>query len=83
MTGRDAPDINITKAEYDARHAVVMAAFKDARACGVHVLDTPARLCTDGLCHGSINHEPLYFDDDHLNEDGNRKLVPLFKEIFR
>lgn len=25
---------------------------------------------------------PLYFDDDHLSEFGNRFLAPLFKQVF-
>ncbi|WP_426148754.1 SGNH hydrolase domain-containing protein [Polaromonas sp. DSR2-3-2] len=26
---------------------------------------------------------PLYFDDDHLSEYGNKLLVPMFAEVFQ
>ncbi|WP_283669677.1 SGNH hydrolase domain-containing protein, partial [Escherichia coli] len=36
----------------------------------------------DGRCWGSKDGRPIYFDDDHLSEYGNKLLVPMFKEIF-
>ena len=32
--------------------------------------------------NGSRDGKPLYYDDDHLSEYGNRLLLPLFKTLF-
>jgi len=82
MTGQ-TPDISISMDEYTTRHTVVIHALKTAeRECGITILDTPAYLCSDGMrCEGSENSRPLYSDDDHLSEFGNRRLIPLFETI--
>ncbi|WP_283669432.1 SGNH hydrolase domain-containing protein [Escherichia coli] len=46
------------------------------------MLDPLPYLCHDGRCWGSKDGRPIYFDDDHLSEYGNKLLVPMFKEIF-
>lgn len=50
--------------------------------CNAHELDPVNYLCNEGKCLGSINHRPLYYDDDHLSEYGNRLLVPMFRNIW-
>lgn len=68
--------------EYQARHAVVNEALERAeRECGVVLLDTPAYLCPDGRhCLAVLDDRPLYRDDDHLSEFGNRLLIPMFSD---
>lgn len=39
-------------------------------------------LCHDGRCWGSKDGRPLYYDDDHLSEYGNKLLVPMFKQVW-
>ena len=83
MTGREAGDVSIPLAEYRERNKVVLEALEDAHAlCGVKLLDPVPYLCKQGRCHGSLDRRPLYFDDNHLNEWGNRFLVPMFAKIF-
>ena len=50
--------------------------------CGIKILDPTATLCRDGRCYGSQNGQPLYADDDHLSEFGNKLLVPMFRQVF-
>jgi hypothetical protein len=50
--------------------------------CGIKILDPTAYLCRNGNCYGSQNGRPLYHDDDHLSEFGNKLLMPLFKQVF-
>ncbi len=83
MFGKPAPQISISLEEYHARHKVVWAAQDAAAAqCGVKILDPLPYLCHDDRCWGSKDGRPIYYDDDHLSEYGNKLLVPMFKEVF-
>lgn len=81
--GKPDPEISISLEEYQERHKVEWAAQDAAaRRCGVHILDPLPYLCHDGRCWGSKEGRPLYFDDDHLSEYGNRLLMPMFKQAW-
>lgn len=76
-------EISITMADYRRRHAFVWSIQDEARErCGARILDPLPYLCDGEVCHGSKDGRPLYADDDHLNEFGNRLLVPMFAEAF-
>lgn len=80
MTG----DVSISVEDYRRRNDWVWAAQNAARdRCGIKILDPTPYLCRDGRCYGSKNARPLYFDDNHLSEFGNKLLVPMFAEVFR
>lgn len=82
MTVGSSEDITAPLTDYRARHAVVMAALqKAAETCGIQVLDPTPYLCAEGVCKGSQDGMPYYFDDDHLSETGNRRLVPMFAKL--
>jgi hypothetical protein len=82
LLGSDS-SISIPLDAYRARHSLVWAAQNEAsRRCGVKILDPLPYLCQDGLCHGTKNGRPLYYDDDHLSEYGNKLLTPMFAEVF-
>jgi hypothetical protein len=49
--------------------------------CSIKILRTTEHLCKNSFCDANKGTQPLYFDDDHLSEIGNKKLIPLFKEI--
>ncbi len=77
-------DISISLADYWRRNGWVWAAQDAAhRACGVKILNPLPYLCRNGRCYGSQGGKPLYFDDDHLSETGNKLLVPMFGEVFK
>ena len=76
-------DLSIPMESYRKRNAWVWAAQDAARAqCGIKILDSTAYLCNDDRCFGSKNGHPLYYDDNHLSEFGNKLLVPMFATIF-
>lgn len=76
-------EITLPLAEYRARNDWVWQAQDAARAqCGVRILDPLPFLCRDGHCYGSKDGRPLYYDDDHISEFGNKLLVPMFKQVF-
>ena len=80
--GRNA-DISVSLEGYHRRHAFVWEAQDEAvRRCGVKILDPLPFLCDQDRCWGSKAGQPLYFDDDHLNEFGNKLLVPMFRQVF-
>jgi hypothetical protein len=76
-------DIAIPIATYLARNQVALDVIARTEArCGVHSLDPTSYLCPEGLCLGSKNGVPLYFDDNHLVDAGNLLLRDLFTGLF-
>lgn len=84
LFGRGHEDIKISLEEYHQRHDFVwQAQDQAAEQCGVKILNPLPYLCDDEFCYGSRNGRPLYFDDDHLSEYGNKYLIPMFEQVFR
>lgn len=78
-----AGDIQLPLSDYYARQQSVIRTLKTAQLrCGIRVLDPTPYLCSDGVCHGSINGLPLYSDDNHIGVHGSKMLVPMFKQVF-
>ncbi|MGQ5522225.1 acyltransferase family protein [Chitinimonas sp. PSY-7] len=75
--------ISISQMEYQKRHTFVREAqYEAAKRCGVKLLDPAPYLVRDGRYWGSQNGWPLYYDDDHLSEFGNKLLTPMFQQVF-
>lgn len=84
LFNRGNADIKIALNDYYSRNQLVWAAQDRAVAeCGVKILNPLPYLCDDRYCYGSQNGRPLYFDDDHLSEYGNQRLIPMFKAVFQ
>jgi peptidoglycan/LPS O-acetylase OafA/YrhL len=78
------PQVAVSRAAYRERNGFVWAAQDAARdQCGVKILDPLPYLCTGDVCPGALNGRPLYYDDDHLSESGNKHLVGMFKPVFQ
>ena len=76
-------DLSIPLEDYRQRNAWVWAAQDAARdQCGIKILDPIPYLCRDGRCYGSQAGRPIYSDDDHLSEFGNKLLAPMFAQVF-
>lgn len=67
---------------YLDRHRSVLDVLLQSQACGVHLLDPAVELCKGGICAATDNGRPLYYDDNHLSEFGNRRLVPILEQVF-
>ena len=77
-------DISIPLGDYYKRHRTALTALRQAeKDCGIRLLDPVPYLCSNGVCHGSQNGIPYYYDDDHLSVAGAHKLAPLFEPIFQ
>lgn len=77
-------EISVSLADYHQRNAFIWAAQDAARdQCGVKILDPLPYLCPDGRCLGVKNGRPLYYDENHLSEYGNKLLVPMFAKVFQ
>lgn len=84
MTFGIAGDISIPIDAYRRRNNWVWAAQDAARdRCGVKILDPLPYLCHEGKCFGSKNGRPLYYDDNHLSEYGNKQLAPMYGDVIR
>jgi peptidoglycan/LPS O-acetylase OafA/YrhL len=69
--------------EYSDRHQFILGMMEDAKKqCGVKILDPLPYLCDSNKCFGDDDGWPLYFDDDHLSEYGNKLLIPMFSRVF-
>jgi peptidoglycan/LPS O-acetylase OafA/YrhL len=76
-------DVTIPLSEYKSRNQFVLSVMEDAaKSCGIQLLDPEPELCDAQYCYGSINGKPLYWDDNHMSESGNKKLIPVFRSIW-
>ena len=83
MFGNGDPNISTSLTDYHKRHFFIWEAQDQAaKRCGIKILDPLPYLCSNGRCWGSKNGRPLYYDDDHLSEYGNKLLIPMFKQVF-
>lgn len=76
-------DVSIPLNEYyESENGIRSFMHEAINTCKAQELDPVNYLCNDTTCIGSINYRPLYYDDDHLSEFGNRLLVPMFRDIW-
>lgn len=78
------PTVSISRDEYDERHAITIKMMENARdLCGIKLLDPTEYLCDEQECSGIHNTAPIYYDDNHLSESGNKLLTPMFNQIWQ
>ncbi|AKX46879.1 hypothetical protein AKN94_05545 [Thiopseudomonas alkaliphila] len=71
--------IFIERAEHLLRSRMALQLLDEVVAdCGATLLDPIPYLCEDERCYGDINYLPIYFDDDHLNVLGSKRLIPMY-----
>ena len=68
------------RAEYQSRHQDALAMLKNIAALSpdVTLLDATQGLCDSRFCYGAREDVPLYRDDNHLSEVGNKSLSGVF-----
>ncbi|WP_455924815.1 acyltransferase family protein [Pseudomonas putida] len=75
-------DISIPLATHQRNHELANAAIDAAaQQCQAIIIDPIPRLCPQGRCMGSRDGVALYFDDNHLVDEGNRVLMGLFDGV--
>jgi len=75
-------DVKLTQKSYQQRNGIANSIIDNAaKTCKIKVLDPSDLLCKSDICYGSISGRPLYYDDNHLSEFGNRLLIPLLKKV--
>ncbi len=75
-------DITLPLSIHRQNHVLANTAIDTAAAqCQATVIDTTARLCPRGVCMGSVKGISLYYDNNHLVDDGNRVLMGLFDRV--
>ena len=83
MKDSHAPDFGEPLATVRKRSAQAnMILDRIAARCDVHLLDPVPQLCDRRQCYVSQGGRPLYSDESHLSEFGNRRLLPMFSQIF-
>ncbi|NMG55436.1 acyltransferase family protein [Aromatoleum aromaticum] len=83
LLGKD-PDIATSLPDYHHRHQFIWEAQDKAEAfCGARILDPLPWLCAENRCDGADEGRPRYYDDNHLSEHGNRRLILMFAEVVR
>ncbi len=74
--------VSVTLADYHERHHFIWDGQNEALArCGAQILDPLPYLCASDTCAGSVRNKPLYYDDNHLSEYGNKLLIPMFQPV--
>ena len=80
--GKD-PSTGISIFDYENRNKKIIKQLNESKnSCNFKTIKTSDYLCSsDNFCKANDGKMPLYFDDDHLSEYGNKKLIPAFKTI--
>ncbi|MBN2866562.1 MAG: acyltransferase [Thiotrichales bacterium] len=77
-------DVKILKSKYlEENEAYINAQNMAQKKCGIKVLNSTKYLCDEKYCYGSKDGRAFYYDDDHLSEYGNKRLVQMFESVFK
>ncbi len=80
---RDNVVAGVPRSDYDTRHSFVFGVQDEAaKQCGAKILDTPQYLCDGATCPANGDDGIYYFDGSHLSEVGNKRLTPMFSQVF-
>jgi peptidoglycan/LPS O-acetylase OafA/YrhL len=78
----DYQDLFISYDDYIKRNSNVINVFDTlVDMCGVKVIHVEESLCKQNKCSGTENNRPIYYDDNHLSEWGNQRLIESFKKL--
>ena len=82
VLGKD-PLTGISIFDYKNRNRKIINQLNESKNnCSFKTIKTSNYLCSsENFCKANEGKMPLYFDDDHLSEYGNKKLIPAFEKI--
>lgn len=74
-----------TRAEYQSHNQETLAMLNNiaAQSPNVALLDATQGFCDNSFCYGSKDDVPLYRDDNHLSEVGNKNLNGVFGGMWK
>lgn len=76
-------EIILPRTVYDQQLLPIEPIFNTLKTqCNAIIVDPSDYLCDKDVCRSAHNGIPYYYDNHHLNEFGNKLLLPLFKQIF-
>lgn len=78
----DSELIKISKQQYLYRANNIRNMFFElAQKFNLILLDPSEFLCDENFCYAEHKDRPIYYDNDHLSEYGNKLLIPMFERI--
>jgi peptidoglycan/LPS O-acetylase OafA/YrhL len=73
-------DLSIDIELYDERNEHVRNIINQvSKTSNVQAVDPIPYLCHGGRCMAQLKGRPIYFDDNHMSEYGNKLLTPMFR----
>ena len=79
-----SPEVTVNLESYYQHNNFVLAMLEQAQSrCGAKLIDPLPALCDSDKCYGLKGGLPLYQDDNHLNEYGNKLLIPIFEKVMQ
>lgn len=76
-----AAEVNMNMLHFYNRNAAVWAAQDKANIkCNINLIDFTSALCENGKCKGHDNGDIYYYDDNHLSELGNKRMVSIIRD---
>jgi hypothetical protein len=84
MLGDGEAQAQLTMKAYRQQNKSVLALLTSSvNTCQAVLIDPLPALCDGEDCFGIMNNLPLYQDDNHLNEYGNKLLIPLLEKALK
>jgi hypothetical protein len=76
-------DIKMSQGEYNKRNLFMSRLLaKTAVKCDVTIIDATAKIMQNGFYYGVIEGQPIYRDDNHLNNFGALFISSVFDRIW-
>ena len=71
----------LSRADFDNRNQFIFSGLNQmAEQCGVTLIHSELVLCDSKVCFLEKDSRPIYYDNNHLSEWGNKLLTPLLKQ---
>lgn len=84
LLGLEDIDIKIPLSAYYERNKTIRNLIdRVTRNNEIESIDPIPYLCDTLMCRGQLSGRPLFFDDNHLSEHGNKLIKPMFMDTIK
>jgi len=84
LLNKTSPEVAADLKSYYQYNRFALTMLEQAKSrCGAILIDPLPALCDGDKCYGTKEGLPLYQDDNHLNEYGNKLLIPVLEKALR